>query len=55
MDAAKLFVIILSAFAIGILVHIELKSRRVQQKPEPLLSEPERDTVRKAPRKSRKG
>ncbi len=34
MDAGKVFVLLLSAFAIGILVYLELKSRRSRSKSE---------------------
>jgi hypothetical protein len=34
MDAAKVFVIILTAFAVGILMYLEIKSRGSRSQPE---------------------
>jgi hypothetical protein len=50
MDAGKVFVLILTAFAVGILVYLEMKSRRSRNQPKdasPLVD----DAANKAPRR----
>ena len=50
MDAGTIFVILLSAFAVGILVYLEWKSRRSQDESQPSAPEAERDTNKQGPR-----
>jgi hypothetical protein len=46
MDPGKIFVLILTGVAIGILVYLELKSRRSRQDPQRLPSEANGDKTR---------
>ena len=49
MDAGKVFVLILTAIAVGILVYLELKSRRSRQQSPPSPPGADQETAKKTP------